>query len=355
MRRNTMQKVTDQQAGAALLRTVMSVRGLASLGMVLLLLVGSTAAWAVNPVTDVHGHPVSAIHAADTEMHGEVLHDGGHAPAAASSELPNLITIALKLKINGKTLEDVSPATAHFLHVYEYQIFAVFIAFVSALFIFGTLRLRAERPGKMQAFLEMVVEGFYTFVISILGERGKKYVPFFASLFMFIWLNNMFGIIPLFTGATSKLQTTGTLAAFVFFYVNFYGLVESGPWAFFKHMCGSPEGVLQWVIGVVLIFPGELIGLFAKPLSLALRLFGNIMGEHILSGVFLMLGISLMTFFWPSAPVGIPLHLPFLFLSLLVGTIQALVFTLLGMIYLLMVLPHEHDDHHGHAVVVEEH
>lgn len=285
---------------------------------------------------------------APSAMAADASHDAHGAEAKASSpELPNIITIALKMKVNGRTLEDVAPGFAHFIHAYEYQIFAVFIAALSSLFIFGTLRLRAERPGRLQAFLELIVEGFYSFVTGILGQRGRKYVPFFASLFMFIWLNNMFGIVPLFTGATSKLQTTGTLAMFVFFYVNLYGLVESGPWNFFKHMCGSPESALQWVIGVVLIFPVELIGLFAKPLSLALRLFGNVMGEHILSGVFLMLGISMMLFFWPSAPVGVPLHLPFLFLSLLVGTIQALVFTLLGIIYLLMVLPHEHHDDHG--------
>ena len=146
-------------------------------------------------------------------------------------------------------------------------------------------------------------------------------------------------------GLTQWLDEKLPLPRFVY---NAVGFRQHGV-RYLKQFCGP------MIFMAPFMFPIEVINHLARPLSLALRLFGNIMGEHILSGVFLMLGISLMTFFWPSAPVGIPLHLPFLFLSLLVGTIQALVFTLLGMIYLLMVLPHEHDDHHGHAVVVEEH
>ena len=90
-------------------------------------------------------------------MAAEAAH--GEGKAASSPELPNIITIALKAEVNGKTLEDVAPGFAHFIHAYEYQIFAVFIAALSSLFIFGTLRLRAERPGRLQAFLELIVEG----------------------------------------------------------------------------------------------------------------------------------------------------------------------------------------------------
>ena len=84
--------------------------------------------------------------------------------------------------------------------------------------------------------------------------------------------------------------------------------------------------------------------LIIKPGSLALRLFGNIFGEDVLLGSMLMLGISMLAF--THLPVGIPLHLPFLFIALLASTIQALVFTLLSAIYIYLALPHHDDEEH---------
>jgi F-type H+-transporting ATPase subunit a len=98
---------------------------------------------------------------------------------------------------------------------------------------------------------------------------------------------------------------------------------------------------------VPLILPLHVIGEIAKPLSLSLRLFGNIMGEDVLLGVFAMLGVSVLAF--THLPIGIPLHLPFILLSMLLSTIQALVFTLLSTIYFLQMMPHEHEEGHGDA------
>ncbi len=310
------------------------------------------AAPAAPAVAEAHapsGHgEVPASHGT-AEGHGK---EGGHGEEAAKPELPNFITIALELEIGGRKVKDI-PHVGHFLHAFEYQIFLVLITVIAAVFIFGTLRLRMVIPGRMQAFLEMIVEGFYNFIGTLMGDKWRKFTPFFGSLFMFIWLNNMFGIVPLFTGATSQIQTTGVLALFVFFYVNGMGIKEGGLKNWLLHLCGNPKDVVGWCM-VPMMLPIEIVSLFAKPLSLALRLFGNITGEHILSGVFLILGMMLMGAFWPHAPIGVPLHLPFFFLSLLVGTIQALVFTLLSAIYLMMVLPHEHEhehEEHGHGAV----
>jgi len=84
-----------------------------------------------------------------------------------------------------------------------------------------------------------------------------------------------------------------------------------------------------------------------KPLSLSLRLMGNILGKDILLGSFLLMGISLMAVIAPGADrfVGLPLSLPFYFLAILLSTIQALIFALLTTIYILLVLPHDHDHH----------
>jgi F-type H+-transporting ATPase subunit a len=92
-----------------------------------------------------------------------------------------------------------------------------------------------------------------------------------------------------------------------------------------------------------LMLPIHLLGELAKPISLASRLFGNVFGEDMLLVAFVSLGIT--TLAATGAPFGLPLQLPFMFLALLTGTLQALVFTVLSTIYLLLMLPH---DDHGH-------
>ena len=95
-----------------------------------------------------------------------------------------------------------------------------------------------------------------------------------------------------------------------------------------------------------IVLPGDLgpgWSVLAKPVSLSLRLFGNITGEDVLIAVFAMLGVAVLGFL--HLPVGLPLHLPFILLALMMSTVQALVFTLLSAIYIVQVLPHEE---HGH-------
>ncbi|MCX7718615.1 MAG: F0F1 ATP synthase subunit A [Candidatus Sumerlaeaceae bacterium] len=268
---------------------------------------------------------------------------GGHGEGGGAAEpgLPNLITVALAL--GGP--EFAQSKVGHFLHEWEYQIFMVLITALLCGFLVATARLRQFVPTRMQALLEIAVEGFYNFVTGLLGKHNAKHVPFIGCLFLFIWFNNLFGLVPLFTGATSKFQTTIALALVVFFYIHIYALKDAGLRYYLWHMAGSPDSLVGWCLAP-LLFILEVIGKLVQPLSLALRLYGNLTGEHILSGVFLLLGMMLAGAFMPHPPVGVPLHLPFLFLGLLVGTIQALVFTLLSTIYLMMLLPH--DDHHDH-------
>jgi F-type H+-transporting ATPase subunit a len=95
------------------------------------------------------------------------------------------------------------------------------------------------------------------------------------------------------------------------------------------------------------MLPLHLIEEVAKPVSLSLRLFGNIMGEDVLLGIFTVLGVGLLAFM--KLPLGIPLHLPFIFLAMLMSTIQALVFTLLATIYFSQMLPHEDEEGEAHG------
>jgi F-type H+-transporting ATPase subunit a len=284
-------------------------------------------------VAETAPHGESAAAAGHGEAGGEAAAEGGKQP-----ELPSFITVILHTKIGDTRIADTK--VGHFLHVYEKQVFVVIAAAFLSLLIFGTLRLRAMIPGRTQVLMELIVEKFYTGLGAILGPGNEKYIPFLGSLFMFILVGNLMGIIPLFAASTSVFQTTVTLALIVFFYVHFNAIREAGFVHWIDHLAGSPRDVVGWCV-VPLLLPLEIIGELAKPLSLSLRLYGNIMGEDILIGVFMTLGISLMGVIWHEPLVGIPLHLPFYFLALLTSTIQALVFTLLSTVYIALLLPHK--------------
>ena len=107
------------------------------------------------------------------------------------------------------------------------------------------------------------------------------------------------------------------------------------------HMAGSPKNTMGWIM-VPLMFPIELLTQFTRPLTLALRLFGNVVGEDILIGAFALFGVNLLLPYVHS--VGLPLQIPFIFLAILTGLMQALVFTLLSTIYILLSVP-QHEDH----------
>ncbi len=153
----------------------------------------------------------------------------------------------------------------------------------------------------------------------------------------------MSGLIPLFKAPTSLFETTLSLALVVFLYVQITGFRKLGFGGYFYHLVGSPTDVMGWAL-VPLMLPLHIIGELAKPVSLSLRLFGNIMGEDVLIAVFTGLGV--LTLAAIGSPIGIPLEFPFIFLGLLLSTIQALVFTLLSTIYFSQMLPHEEE--HGH-------
>ncbi|KPL03766.1 MAG: ATP synthase subunit A, partial [candidate division Zixibacteria bacterium SM23_73_2] len=107
---------------------------------------------------------------------------------------------------------------------------------------------------------------------------------------------------------------------------------------YLSHLAGEPRDFVGWVL-IPLNLPIHILEEFIKPLSLAMRLFGNIMGEDILVAVFVILGVASLSFL--KAPVGLPLQVPFILLDILFATIQALVFTLLSTIYFSLMMPHE--------------
>jgi F-type H+-transporting ATPase subunit a len=207
--------------------------------------------------------------------------------------------------------------------------------------IIGALVVHKKRqmiPGPFQNFIEMLIEGLYNLIYSMLGKETDRYIPFLGTLFLYIWIMNLIGIIPFLHAPTSALNLTASLAITVFLYVQYTALTRLGPGKYFFHLMGDPHSGVEWAL-VPINLPLHIIGEFVKPFSLSLRLFGNILGEDILIATMISLGVLSLSVF--GSPVGIPFQLPFYFLALLTSTIQALVFTMLSTAYLMMVLPHE--------------
>ena len=251
-------------------------------------------------------------------------------------------------------------ALTHFLHRYETIIFTLAVIVLLTLVSYFSSSNKKLVPGRLQSAVESIVEALNDLVCGILGPEGRKYTPFLGTLFLYIWVMNLIGLVPLMKSPTSASLTltlgalrlpiptvTAALAIIVFFYVQFIGIKEQGIVGCLDHMAGSPRDVFGWVL-LPIMFVIHVIGEFAKPLSLSFRLYGNIWGEDVLLAVFVGLGVGIFAFL--PIPAGIPLQFPFLLLAMVTGTIQAFVFTLLSTVYIAMMLPHEHkEDHVQHA------
>ena len=131
----------------------------------------------------------------------------------------------------------------------------------------------------------------------------------------------------------------------MFVYVHYIGFTRNGPLGYVKHLAGNPQSAVEWAF-VPIMFPIHVLGEIARPVSLSLRLFGNVSGEDVLLFAFCSLGVTALSAF--HSPVGIPFQVPFILLAFLTSFIQALVFTLLSTIYILLWLPHEHHADEGH-------
>jgi F-type H+-transporting ATPase subunit a len=261
-------------------------------------------------------------HAAAGDEHAA---EGGHSSGGAP-HLPNLIYL----------LFGPDSFANHWVNV----IFAFGVGLFLSLIAARVYATRQMIPGKLQNAVEMLIESMYNFFESILGKEAKVYTPYLGSLFFYILLMNWIGMIPLGHSPSTSLNITASLTLLTFFYAQSVGIKRLGIGGYLHHMAGSPSDVIGWSM-VILLFPLHIIGELAKPFSLALRLFGNITGEDTLVAVFVGLGIAILAF----SPVGLPLQIPFYFLGLLLSTIQALVFTLLSSIYILLMLPHEEHAH----------
>jgi F-type H+-transporting ATPase subunit a len=206
------------------------------------------------------------------------------------------------------------------------------VAVISLLMIGGTAG-RQLVPGRVQSMAELSYEFVAGMIKSTAGSEGMKFFPLVFSLFMFIAVSNLIGIIPYTFTVSSHLIVTVTLALLVFFIVLFYGLYKNGL-KFFKLFV--PSGVPIFVMPIVV--PIEVISFLLKPISHSVRLFANMLAGHIalkvFAGFIAMLGVSLGAIGWVGGVLPLALTVALTALELLVAFLQAYVFAILTCIYL---------------------
>ena len=170
-------------------------------------------------------------------------------------------------------------------------------------------------------FVETIVETVSNLVMDNMGPRGKEFILIIGTLALFILFNNMSGLVPGFLPATDSVNTTFACSLTVFVMTHYYGLREHGI-KYVKHFLGP----IPWL--APLMFPIELISHLARPLSLGMRLFGNITGDHLATSIFFSF---------------VPLVIPVVFMGfgLFVAFIQTFVFVLLSMAYFSGAILHE--------------
>ncbi len=179
--------------------------------------------------------------------------------------------------------------------------------------------------------VEALGQAMYGTAKTVMGEESaKKYFSYIIFVFFFILINNIIGIFPGSMSANQNLNTTLALGIFTFLYFNFQGIRAVGFVNYMKHFAGPMPAL------ALLIFPIEIISVSVRPLSLALRLRGNMDGDHLILGIFSEL-----------VPYLVPI--PFYAMGIFVGFLQAFVFTLLTMIYIGMATAHhDHGEHEAH-------
>ncbi len=197
------------------------------------------------------------------------------------------------------------------------------LLFCAVFFPLVARRFRRDVPGPTQNVLELFVD----FLRGVVGENiphdGEKYLPIVGGFFFFILLANLCGTFFFLQPPTANLNVTFALSITCFVYFNAAGVRAHGLFGYLKRFAGPSLAL------AVLVFPIEIIGTCARALSLAMRLYGNIFGEHTATGEFVKLVPIVVP--WPMNALGI-------FTALL----QAYVFTLLTAVYLNGAVAHEH-------------
>src|SRR6266576_1347560 len=238
----------------------------------------------------------------------------------------------------------------------------------AGIIVFAQLATRKIQviPSGAQNFWEWLVESLYNFLESIIGrELVRKTFWFFATIFIFILFVNWFGLIPgvgtigwghhdpatgvfhvdrpLLRGGNADLNMTTAMAAIFFLLWIIWAIQANGVGGFLKHLFapkGETTGILKLLMAVIFFMVGwlEVVSILFRPISLSFRLFGNIYaGESILEAM-----STMNPYLAPILPI------PFYFMEILVGFVQALVFMLLTAVFTMLIAQHGHGPEHAH-------
>lgn len=205
----------------------------------------------------------------------------------------------------------------------DYVVMVILVTVLLMLILGLASRKLSLIPSKRQSILEMVYSLFEGLITDTIGPEGRRYLPVIGTVGLFIFSCNFIGLFPGFMSPTSKLNVTVGCALVVFVYYHAQGIKAQGL-KYFKHFVG-PIPVLA-----PLMIPIEIISHFSRPVSLSMRLFGNIFAEELL----IIIMASIIPFLLP---------LPFMAVAIFTSVIQAFVFVLLSCIYIAGAIAHEEE------------
>jgi F-type H+-transporting ATPase subunit a len=252
-------------------------------------------------------------------------------------------------------VEAIEPPVFHTFGLPHHVVFSWVVMAV----LVGLAVLAARRPALVPRGLQNAMEAALEFVLGLLddvvGPDGRRFLPLIATLGLYIFASNLLGLVPGFTAPTDNVNTTASCALVVFFAYHWIGISAHGLWPYLKHLAGPMPALAP------LMFLIELISHLARPLSLTLRLFGNMLGGHILLSIvfFMTVGLSTWALSGTAGTLGLVIGgfgtiatilftVGFLFpLKLLVAFLQAFIFCMLSMLYIGGALEAEHEPAHG--------
>ena len=189
-------------------------------------------------------------------------------------------------------------------------------------------KLSVDNPGGIQHLVEVSFQAIRNLMREVIGKESERFVPIIGTLAIYILVGNLLGMIPGFLSPTSNFNITAGCALCVFIYYNYQGFRKQGFLGYLKHFAGP----VLWM--APLLFVIELISHMARPMSLSIRLFGNIFAEELI-----IKSLNDIVPFLVSIPV--------MFLALFASTIQAFIFILLTMVYISGAVEEAHGEHHS--------
>jgi len=198
----------------------------------------------------------------------------------------------------------------------DHVIMALLVLVICLVFFpLATRRLSRDNPGPVQHFLEFIVGGLRGLLHEIIGHEGDRFLYVIGAFAVFIFISNIFGLFYFLQPPTSNVNTTFGLSLTAFLYFNTVGIRRQGLIGYLKHFMGP----VVWLAPIFFFI--EMIGNFARILSLGMRLFGNILGEHTATGIFM--GMLPFVLPWPMMGLGI-----------FGAFLQTFVFIMLTMVYI---------------------